>query len=363
MHQLKTMCAAAADKDNMNDDDPLGSDEEDEETDSETGADDDSAAGSGSDSDEEEGGRLLKATLEARQAARAAGDHPLQQSFRAAAAQLLEKYGTATESIKLGKKNKKQLAAAREEEAEPDAEAEAGSEEAEEAEEELVSGDSSTLEDSEADQESAEEASTADSGSGEEEDQTSASASAQSEEPADSPTAAAEADHHQRERQQAHAEAQSSGHSHADLPEAADDIPYTIAAPSSYASFAQLVQGQSPDKLGLIIQRIRVCNAIALATDNRRKLQASAGSSSCLSQREFTCVLIASCKAAKPFGSSRDLHCNLLIKSGAAGLCMSPQAFTLPSHAVLPACLPSKQHSALPPPQLTSINSNRQAAC
>ena len=362
MHQLKTMCAAAADKDNMNDDDPLGSEEEDEESDSETGADDDSAAGTGSDSDEEEGARLLKATLEARQAARAAGDHPLQQSFRAAAAQLLEKYGTATEKVKLGKKNKKkqQLAAALEEEAEPDAEAEAGTEEAEE---EPVSGDSSTLEDSEADEESAEEASTADSGSEEEEDQTSASASAQSEEPADSPTAAAQANHRQLERQQAHAEAQSSGHNHADLPEAADDIPYTIAAPSSYASFAQLVQGQSPDKLGLIIQRIRVCNAIALATDNRRKLQASAGSSSCLSQREFTCVLIASCKAAKPFGSSRDLHCNLLIKSGAAGLCMSPQAFTLPSHAVLPACLPSKQHSALPPPQLTSINSNRQAAC
>ena len=257
----------------MNDDDPLGSDEEDEESDSETGADDDSAAGSESESDEEEGGRLLKATLEARQAAKAAGDHPLQQSFRAAAAQLLEKYGTATEKVKLGeKRKKKQLAAAREEETEPDAEAEAGTEEAEE---ELVSGDSISLEDSEADEESAEEASTADSGSEEEEDQTSASASADSEEPADSPTAAAEANHCQLERQRAHAEAQSSGHNHADLPEDADDIPYTIAAPSSYTSFAQLVQGQSPDKLGLIIQRIRVCNAIALATDNRRELQAS----------------------------------------------------------------------------------------
>ena len=82
------------------------------------------------------------------------------------------------------------------------------------------------------------------------------------------------------DRQTAHAEAQSSGLPHVTLNHEpavgdVDDIPYTIAAPSSYAAFAQLVKGHSAGKLGLIIQRIRACNAIALATDNRRKLQAS----------------------------------------------------------------------------------------
>ena len=97
----------------------------------------------------------------------------------------------------------------------------------------------------------------------------------ESESDSDSPAETAEqASQQSSERQKAHAEAQGSGQSHDGIPEETDDIPFTIAAPSSYAAFAQLVQGHSPSKLRLIIQRIRVCNAIALATDNRRKLQA-----------------------------------------------------------------------------------------
>jgi len=126
------------------------------------------------------------------------------------------------------------------------------------------------------------EASSADSAS-DQDDHTPVSAQSGHSEPAgsdsdsdsDSPAAtAAQASQQSSERQKAHAEAQGSGQSHDGIPEETDDIPFTIAAPSSYAAFAQLVQGHSPSKLRLIIQRIRVCNAIALATDNRRKLQA-----------------------------------------------------------------------------------------
>jgi len=268
--------AAAADKDNLNDDDPLGSDEEDEEEGSEEEDSDDSADGNKSDSDEEEGGRLLKATLEARQAARAAGDHPLQQSFRAAAAELLEKYGTAAETKKKNSKKAK-LADSPQEEAELAAEAAASEDRGQAAED---SEEGSILATSEAEEDSADqEASSADSGS----DHTSASAQSGLSEPAgsesesdsDSPAATAEqASQQSSERQKAHAEAQGSGHAHDVIPEETDDIPFTIAAPSSYAAFAQLVQGHSPGKLSLIVQRIRACNAIALATDNRRKLQA-----------------------------------------------------------------------------------------
>ena len=52
-----------------------------------------------------------------------------------------------------------------------------------------------------------------------------------------------------------------------------DDIPFTIAAPATYQAFAKLVQGRDAAQLQAIVQRVRACNAIALATDNRRKLQ------------------------------------------------------------------------------------------
>ncbi len=136
-----------------------------------------------------------------------------------------------------------------------------GQEEEDSADQEASSADSATDEDQSGDSEPAGSDSDSDSDS-------------------DSPAAtAAQASHQSSERQKAHAEAQGSGHLHDVIPEETDDIPFTIAAPSSYAAFAQLVQGHSPSKLRLIIQRIGVCNAIALATDNRRKLQAG----SCIS--------------------------------------------------------------------------------
>ena len=148
-----------------------------------------------------------------------------------------------------------------------------------------ASREGSVLATSEAEEDSADqEASSADSAS-DEDNHASASAQSGDSEPVgsdsdsdsdpESPAATAEqASHQSRERQKAHAEAQGSGHPHDVIPEETDDIPFTIAAPSTYAAFAQLVQGHSWGKLRLIVQRIRACNAISLATDNRRKLQA-----------------------------------------------------------------------------------------
>ena len=249
---------AAADKDNMTVEDPLGSNEEDE------GSEDEEDGASGSEEeedDDDEGGRLLKATLEARQAARAAGDHPLQESFRAAAAQLLEKYATADK-----KKRKKK-------DHDPHREGTSLNEE----EEQQDNGEE------EEDEEEAEGEEEGAPGSSEEDEQVASSGASSSDdghdlEESNQPAATQLGDAQRTDRQQAHAEAQTSGQTHADLSHAddnVDDIPYTIAAPSSYAAFAELAKGQGPARLGLIIQRIRACNAIALATDNRRKLQAS----------------------------------------------------------------------------------------
>lgn len=52
-----------------------------------------------------------------------------------------------------------------------------------------------------------------------------------------------------------------------------DDLPYTIAAPGSYEEFARLVEGRPALELSLAVQRIRACNAVALGSENRRKLQ------------------------------------------------------------------------------------------
>ncbi|KAK9815549.1 hypothetical protein WJX72_005610 [[Myrmecia] bisecta] len=51
------------------------------------------------------------------------------------------------------------------------------------------------------------------------------------------------------------------------------DIAYVLPAPDSYPEFAAVVEGRSAQDLKLIVQRIRACNAVALATDNRRKMQ------------------------------------------------------------------------------------------
>ena len=55
------------------------------------------------------------------------------------------------------------------------------------------------------------------------------------------------------------------------------DLPFTIAAPGSYEDFARLVEGRPASELTLAVQRIRICNAIALNSENRRKLQVCGG--------------------------------------------------------------------------------------
>ena len=55
--------------------------------------------------------------------------------------------------------------------------------------------------------------------------------------------------------------------------EVSEELPYTIAAPESYEEFAALVAGRSAADLSAAIQRIMACNSLALASDNRRKLQ------------------------------------------------------------------------------------------
>lgn len=60
--------------------------------------------------------------------------------------------------------------------------------------------------------------------------------------------------------------------------EAPLDLPYTIPLPDSYAAFAKLVNGRPAEQLALAVQRIRMFNAAALATDSKRKLQVRAHS-------------------------------------------------------------------------------------
>ena len=52
------------------------------------------------------------------------------------------------------------------------------------------------------------------------------------------------------------------------------DLAYSIKAPESYEQFARLVAGRSAVDLSTAIQRIMACSAVALAAQNRRKLQA-----------------------------------------------------------------------------------------
>lgn len=256
---------AAADKDHMTVEDPLSSTEEeegseDEESDGATGSE------SGDEDDDDGSSRLLKASLEARQAARAAGDHPLQQSFRAAAAQLLEKYATADKKKRKQKEGGAVSTGGKGRQLDDDEE-EHGSKDKEEEEE--GAGE---------EEEESQDGSAA--GSSAEEDGQEASSLAGSREGEEEPHEFPSSNHTQlgdaqrMDRQRAHAEAQSTGEAHADGDDV-NDIPFTIPAPSSYAAFARLAEGQGPAGLGLIIQRIRACNALALATDNRRKLQAS----------------------------------------------------------------------------------------
>ena len=96
-----------------------------------------------------------------------------------------------------------------------------------------------------------------------------------SEEESDLP--AAELQSQQQERLKSNSQAgsshQPSSAAVSSIADDSDDIPFTIEAPTTYHAFAKLVQGRSVAQLQTIVQRVRACNAIALATDNRRKLQ------------------------------------------------------------------------------------------
>ena len=52
------------------------------------------------------------------------------------------------------------------------------------------------------------------------------------------------------------------------------DLAYSIEAPESYEEFDSLVAGRSAVDLSAAIKRIMACSAVALAAQNRRKMQA-----------------------------------------------------------------------------------------
>ena len=51
------------------------------------------------------------------------------------------------------------------------------------------------------------------------------------------------------------------------------ELPFTYGAPATHAEFLGLVDERSATEMGAVIERICACNAIALAPDNRQKLQ------------------------------------------------------------------------------------------
>ena len=51
------------------------------------------------------------------------------------------------------------------------------------------------------------------------------------------------------------------------------ELPFTYEAPSTHAEFIGLVKDRNATEMGEVIERICACNAIALAPDNRQKLQ------------------------------------------------------------------------------------------
>lgn len=52
-----------------------------------------------------------------------------------------------------------------------------------------------------------------------------------------------------------------------------DALPYVIDAPQTLLAFRQLVHNRSTEDLEIAVERIRKCNAISLAAENRKKMQ------------------------------------------------------------------------------------------
>ena len=51
------------------------------------------------------------------------------------------------------------------------------------------------------------------------------------------------------------------------------ELPYTIEAPKSFEEFSALLENYSDDQVVEAIRRIRTYNAIAVAAENRKKMQ------------------------------------------------------------------------------------------
>ena len=251
--------------------------------------------------------------LQAQQAARAAGAHLLQQSLRAASAALLRKHGVAG------------AAGERADVAEPksssggeDEKNEEGSEEEEDASEEAESEEAGGSEEGVSEEENEEEE--CDESEGDEEEleelgQTATAgarggpggSAADTAEPGGSRAAAAgsaeaesseeeeeEEGEEEQEQEQGSEQEQKERELHARRasshaattagkdtklesdpsrdPDAAA-LPYTLGLPASYEEFAALVAGRSATELGAAVARIRACNAAALLSDGRRRLQ------------------------------------------------------------------------------------------
>lgn len=65
------------------------------------------------------------------------------------------------------------------------------------------------------------------------------------------------------------------------------DLPFTPPLPQNYFQFAALVKGRSAEDLKTLIHRIRSYNAVALATDNKHKMQVGDAQQLCVPRRHF----------------------------------------------------------------------------
>ncbi|KXZ52129.1 hypothetical protein GPECTOR_10g758 [Gonium pectorale] len=211
------------------------------------GAGDSEEADEGEDEEGGKGGGGPSALDERRMRA-AAGDHPLQESFRAAAAALAAKYGVAAPQNPYLQ--------------------EEGEDDEEEEGEEGESDEDEEGEGAESGSGEGEEAGVSGSGGGEDEEEEGEGGSEDEDE--DEQGSAANGAKAAAPQPKRAATAAASPAAPLDGPL---DLPYTISLPSSYADFAALVRGRPSDQLAAAISRIRAFNAVALATDNKRKLQ------------------------------------------------------------------------------------------
>ena len=197
---------------------------------------------------------ILGTRVQARQAARAAGGHPLQQSLRAASAALLRKYGAG--GSRAGAEEGREESEEGEEE------------EGEEAEEELGSEGVRASADSEGEEGDGEEEELETEEEEEEED----GLGGEDVNPKGPTLQARRASGAKATSSSAAAVAPNPNKtSTAGDPVAA--LPFTLALPGSYEEFAGLVAGRPAAELREAVARIRACNAAALMAGGRRRLQ------------------------------------------------------------------------------------------